>query len=527
MRLARAENAVIMPAFLARVPRLPLDAPLPRQCAVGMPVLEAIEQRVIAAGVPVDSRVGRGRSYRDALQRLMDEEHFDRIIVSTDADPRRGLSDGDLEWLLERAPAEIMILRPAPTDERRISRPSSPGTSERRVSVPEPEASCVALLGCSGAGAGSPPLAGPPRRSLACRHAHRPLPRPVRPGRDRAGARRASETLVFGASALAIVPVAGVMSEATEHLAARSGPGVGGLVNVTFGNAPELIIALFALGDGLHEVVKASVVGSIVGNALLVLGAAMLAGGWRRTRQTFDRTAAQTQARMLMLTVLALALPATLVLARHASLPAVGSTRTSFGHDIERVSVAVAIVLIVTYIAGLFFSLKTHRDLFQPRRGGAGWRLAGAPLGRDARRCRRPGRGPQRHPRGLHRARLAEPRAVAVLHGSVRRGDRRQRRGALRRGGRRRQEQDGPRRQHRRRLRCAGRAGPWLPSSCCCPSAIGPAPMAMVFNGYELAALLAAGLATTTLLSDGESTWFEGVQLLALYAVIGVVFFAA
>jgi hypothetical protein len=122
VRLARAENAVIMPAFLARVPRhLPLDAPLPRQAATGMPVLEAIEQRAIAAGVPVDSRVARGRSYRDALKRLLDEEHFDRIIVSTVSDPRRGLSRGDLEWLLERAPAEIMILRPAPDDERRIS----------------------------------------------------------------------------------------------------------------------------------------------------------------------------------------------------------------------------------------------------------------------------------------------------------------------------------------------------------------------------------------------------------------------
>ena len=122
VRLARAENAVIMPAFLVRVPRhLPLDAPLPRQAEEGMPLLEAIEQRVIADGVPVDSRVARGRSYRDALKRLLDSEHFDRIIVSTVSDPRRGLSRSDLEWLLERAPAEIMILRPAPTDERRIS----------------------------------------------------------------------------------------------------------------------------------------------------------------------------------------------------------------------------------------------------------------------------------------------------------------------------------------------------------------------------------------------------------------------
>src|ERR1700758_3669002 len=105
----------------------------------------------------------------------------------------------------------------------------------------------------------------------------------------------ASPALVFATSALAIVPVAALMGDATEELAARSGPGIGGLVNVTFGNAPELIIAIFALAKGLQEVVKATLVGSIVGNALLVLGAAMLAGGWRRPVQRFDRTTAQTQ----------------------------------------------------------------------------------------------------------------------------------------------------------------------------------------------------------------------------------------
>ena len=83
------------------------------------------------------------------------------------------------------------------------------------------------------------------------------------------------------------------MGRATEELAARSGPGIGGLLNVTFGNAPELIIALFALGQGLHEVVKASIVGSIIGNILLVLGAAMLAGGIGREKQTFSRTSGQ------------------------------------------------------------------------------------------------------------------------------------------------------------------------------------------------------------------------------------------
>jgi nucleotide-binding universal stress UspA family protein len=122
VRLAKAENAIIMPAFLARVPMtLPLDTPLPVQCATGMPLLEAVEQRVASQGVPVESRIGRGRSARDALHRLLDAEHFDRIIVSADEDPHAGLSYEDLRWLLERAPGEILILRPAPDDDRRIS----------------------------------------------------------------------------------------------------------------------------------------------------------------------------------------------------------------------------------------------------------------------------------------------------------------------------------------------------------------------------------------------------------------------
>ena len=113
VRLARAEDATVMPAFLARVPRtLPIDAPLPKACAFGMPVLEAIEQGVRKQGVAVDSRISRGRTFRDALQRLLDEERFDRIIVSADANPRVGLTRDDLDWLIERAPAEVIILRP-------------------------------------------------------------------------------------------------------------------------------------------------------------------------------------------------------------------------------------------------------------------------------------------------------------------------------------------------------------------------------------------------------------------------------
>jgi nucleotide-binding universal stress UspA family protein len=122
VRLAKAEDAIIMPAFLAQVPMsLPLETPLPVQCARGMPLLEAIEQRASSQGVPVDSRVGRGRSARDALRKLLEQEHFDRIIVSADEDPRIGLSYDDLRWMLDRVPAEILILRPAPDDDRRIS----------------------------------------------------------------------------------------------------------------------------------------------------------------------------------------------------------------------------------------------------------------------------------------------------------------------------------------------------------------------------------------------------------------------
>src|SRR5215218_10030169 len=117
----------------------------------------------------------------------------------------------------------------------------------------------------------------------------------------------APAAVIFFISAVALIPPAAMMGRATEELAERSGNVVGGLLNVTFGNAPELIIALFALGKGLHEVVKASLVGSILGNVLLVLGAAMFFGGLKRDRQVFNRTAASAQSAMLLLAGAALA----------------------------------------------------------------------------------------------------------------------------------------------------------------------------------------------------------------------------
>lgn len=122
LRLARAEEAILMPAYLAAVPmQLPLDCSLPNEAAKATSMLEAIEQRAAAQGVEVDARIERGRSYRHALACLLERESFDRVVVPATATGAKGLSGEDLVWLLERAPAEVLILRPAPTDERRVS----------------------------------------------------------------------------------------------------------------------------------------------------------------------------------------------------------------------------------------------------------------------------------------------------------------------------------------------------------------------------------------------------------------------
>src|ERR687886_716885 len=186
----------------------------------------------------------------------------------------------------------------------------------------------------------------------------------------------ASAAITFFASALGVVPTAALMGRATEELAERSGPGIGGLLNVTFGNAPELIIALFALASGLHEVVKASLIGSIIGNILLVLGAAMVVGGARQERQHFDRTAATAQSSMLLLAGVALAMPAIFELVEGKGLPSPGAQRVNYDSAVETLSLVVAVILIASYAFGLLFSLRTHRDLFNPERsepGHQGW----------------------------------------------------------------------------------------------------------------------------------------------------------
>jgi Ca2+:H+ antiporter len=170
-----------------------------------------------------------------------------------------------------------------------------------------------------------------------------------------------SPTVLFVVACLAVIPLAGLMGRATEHLAEHVGAGAGGLLSATFGNAAELIIALFALARGLDGVVKASITGSIIGNVLLVLGASLLSGGLKFKRQEFNRTAAGVNATALTLAGIALVIPT--VFHQVAARAPVSEGGWTPGRE-QRLSLAIAVVLFLTYTASLVFSLVTHRRLF-------------------------------------------------------------------------------------------------------------------------------------------------------------------
>jgi Ca2+:H+ antiporter len=340
----------------------------------------------------------------------------------------------------------------------------------------------------------------------------------------------ASASIIFTASALGVIPTAALMGRATEELAARSGPGIGGLLNVTFGNAPELIIAFFALREGLHEVVKASLVGSILGNILLVMGAAMLVGGVKRERQRFDATAAQAQSLMLLLASVALVMPAVFELVIGGSLPLPTDRNDRFPSDLETMSALVACVLLASYAAGLLFSLKTHRDLFNPAHG------ADDHIGAEVWSVRK-------SVIALALAGVAVGVMSEILVGSI-------------------EEASegiglspffvavivvaivGNAAEHWVAVYFAWKDKMDLSVNIAIGSSaqialfvapvlvllsfvIGPFPMPLVFNGLELAALFLAIIIANQVTHEGESTWFEGVQLISVYVVLGVVFFFA
>jgi Ca2+:H+ antiporter len=161
---------------------------------------------------------------------------------------------------------------------------------------------------------------------------------------------------LFITSAAAIIPLAKILSTATEHLVVRVGPGVGGLLNATFSNAVEMIIAFFALQAGLYDVVKASITGSIIGNVLFVLGLSFFLGGLGREKQTFNKTASGVSISQLIVAASALLVPAAFVLT---------TSSLALTSDLEEeLSIGVAIILLVSYTAQLFFFLRTHKHLY-------------------------------------------------------------------------------------------------------------------------------------------------------------------
>jgi Ca2+:H+ antiporter len=164
-----------------------------------------------------------------------------------------------------------------------------------------------------------------------------------------------SETVVFVISALAIIPLAGLMGEATEEISFYSGPRIGGFLNATFGNATELIIGFFAMKAGLFDIVKASIAGSVIGNILLVLGVSMLIGGLKYKTQHFNRQAIEVSSSMLLFAVIGLMIPAIFT---HTVSPALLTTKY------EGLTVFVAIIMFSIYLLSLYFSFHTHKDIY-------------------------------------------------------------------------------------------------------------------------------------------------------------------
>jgi Ca2+:H+ antiporter len=335
--------------------------------------------------------------------------------------------------------------------------------------------------------------------------------------------------LVFFTSAIGVIPTAAIMGTATEELADRAGPGIGGLLNVTFGNLPELLIAFFALRAGLHEVVKASIIGSVLGNVLLVLGGSMLVGGLRRERQRFNRRAASSQATMLILALAALTMPAVFELVKGGGLPLPGAELVNFSHAVEGLSLTVAIVLLVAYGGGLWFSLISHRDLFNPPDDDKGdgeepWSVKRSVIVLAIA--------------GLAVGLMSEILVGSIAHTAESMGLSEFFIGAVI------VAVVGNAAEHWVAVYVAAKDKMDLAINIAVGSAaqvalfvgpllvvisffVGPGPLALVFNGFELGGIVLAVIIASHVTSQGESTWFEGLMLLALYAVLAATFLFA
>lgn len=323
---------------------------------------------------------------------------------------------------------------------------------------------------------------------------------------------------LFISASLAIVPLAKILGAATEELALRVGSGIGGLLNATFGNAVEMIIAFFALQAGLYDIVKASITGSIIGNVLFVLGLSIYLGGLGKEKQTFNRTAAGVSASQLVLATSALIIPAAFAF---TSPPDTLDTNLR-----ESLSVGFAVLLLGSYIAQLIFSLRTHKHLYSEGEGdmemhGQAWSIkhsiivlvVATVLVAFMSESLVEGVEFLTHELGLTEL-FVGVILVAIIGNAA---------------------------EHLTAVIVAIKGKMDLAVGIAMGSTLQVAlfvapvlvllgfflgkPLDLFFNLFELAAIGVTMLIANAITQDGESNWFEGVQLLAAYAILAVAFF--
>lgn len=327
-----------------------------------------------------------------------------------------------------------------------------------------------------------------------------------------AGFGHMNPVLIFVLSALALIPLAHYIGDATEELSARTTPALAGLLNATFGNAPELIIGVLALQAGLVELVKASIIGSVIGNLLLVLGTAIFFGSRTQEKQTFNATAAKAAASMLLLATLALVIPALFA----------ATSANAAGGTVLLLSIAVSILMIVAYVASLFFSLRTHKHLYEQQAevNEAHWSqrksilvlivatIAVAFVSDQLVSAVAP------VVQALGWTQLFIGVVVIAIVGNVA--------------------------EHASAIRAAIKDRMDLALAIAVGSAsqivmfVAPLlvlislllhPMDLVFSLFELVALVFSVFVTNAVIEDGESNWLEGIQLVVAYIIIAVAFF--
>lgn len=333
---------------------------------------------------------------------------------------------------------------------------------------------------------------------------------PVAIGADLLGI---SQTIVFFLSAAAVIPLAKYIGMATEELASRTSSALGGLLNATFGNAPELIIGLFALRAGLLEVVKASITGSIIGNLLFVVGVAMLAGGWSREKQSFNRTGVLAGGSALFIAVIALVIPAIFV----QTVPDAPAA------TVQGLSVFVSLALLAMYAASLLFSLHTHKHLYteEVAKLDSRWSVS-------------------RSVATLLVATLAVAWVSEILVGSIEPlvaglgwtqffigviviaiiGNAAEHFSAVTIAMKNRMDLS-----LQIAIGSATQIAMLVAPVLVLASLLLLQPMNLVFNIFELVSIVLSVLIVNLIVADGESNWLEGAQLLGAYAIIAVAFF--